>query len=170
MLTQKFFAECQGGSIAWKMHGEVAYICHQRGGTWTTSLHLALESVGACMATQRGKVLAKRNRWRDWKQGHSAGVYIRVAEGTVRNYNAGHLSTTEKSAYTHTTDRKKAHSYAQTQSYSPLFIPAFHSIVSPFLHQGFSQTNSRSGINNGALHISSFNVRGCLSCCHLLDE
>ena len=38
------------------------------------------------------------------KEGHSAGVNIRVAERTDKSYNAGHLSSREKREYTHTAE------------------------------------------------------------------
>lgn len=115
------------GSIAWKVRGKVAYICHQRGVTWTTALHLAPESVGACMATQKGKVL--RNGWRERRE------RVTQLKGTLewrrgRSWtNAGHLCTTEKSVHTHTTHSKsggkewKKHIYMH--KHNPILLYSF---------------------------------------------
>lgn len=123
-INKESLCGVSGGSIAWKMRGEVAYICHRRGVTWTTALLWALESVGACMATQGGKVLGKE-KWMErgslsWSE-HSSGS--RDSHELMQV-----TSAQQRRAFTPTQQSERGGERSKfictTQSYPPLLIPA----------------------------------------------
>ena len=152
--TTFFFLECQGGSIALKVRCKVAYIRHQRGVTWTTVLHLALESVSACMDTQRSRSV------REGEMDGESGERVTPLKWTLQGQRGqswttpGHLWTTANGIYTHNTHRwrggkNERSTFVCTNTILLLFVsflfhnPAFSVLLFPLFLSKFLPNKQR---------------------------
>lgn len=122
---------------------KVAYICCRRGVTWTMALHLALESVGVCMAAQRGKVLDSE-KWMEraervtqlkwalqWRRGHSwtnAGHLYNKAEEHLHPHRGQKERGKEQKKHIHMRKHNPASLSFHNDALSTILSPPFLSL------------------------------------------